>query len=339
MQRLPVQRHLQDLRYEIDPSGIEQAYLHRLNECFGNYGDELVFDWVFKRPLATNPTSTILVVKRGQSLIAGSALNYRTLKMSCGCKQRVGIMTSSWTKPEERGNGHFMGFIRRSIEVAQARECGALLAFVAESNASSRQLRAAGALMCKSFYLRHASAEGANDGRIHDEVSLSEVSVSDLSLDINVSREYRNNYLRFDYPDMESWLSQFVLRPWPIRVFMLPSGHFSIVEEHGTTDRINTINASSPEARRRMIVGLLQRNKKLGRTLFLYSTLEREADFCAQLGFEIIPGYIAMIPWQKSQQPTAKTCTSDSLPCSLELIWNSSVLPEDMWRLESGDRL
>src|SRR4051812_19943519 len=123
------------LTIDRNPDGIGSEYLRSLNACFPHWGDETVYNWCFERPVAGLKADQMIIRLNG-SVIAGSAVSYRTIRFPHGPTALAGIMTGSWTLPEARGQGCFTRMIEESVSLAASRGCAGLLAFVTEDNPS-----------------------------------------------------------------------------------------------------------------------------------------------------------------------------------------------------------
>lgn len=329
-------RSASTVQIDVNTPKVEGQYLDGLNQCFGNYGDQSVFDWVFKREVTPDPAPTMLALEKGGVLVAGSAVSYRTIGMPCGCTARAGIMTSSWTIPEERGRGYFRSLICQSQLATRQHGGIMLMAFVSEANSSARQLRYAGATMTPSFYLRSVACEGAC-AAAHQEIS--EVTAECIFANLENWSKVRSQCLHFFYANARAWAEQFVYRPWPLKLLSIGPECFAVLEQHDDTDRINTIITKSQSERMDVIKALLARNSSLGRKLFLYSTRQSEAAQCVELGFELIPGSIAMFSLMGSDDSNPPSRKAPPLNCLATLVTNKSNSTTDLWSLESGDRL
>ncbi|MEW6368646.1 MAG: hypothetical protein AB1714_28795 [Acidobacteriota bacterium] len=187
---------------------------------------------------------------------AGSAVNYRTVELPGGGRVRVGIVSGSWTLPVARGRGHFSRILEESREIAWSRGAAMLLSFVTATNASRRRVEASGATMVPAFYCR-------GTGRI------AHVAPPAPSA-------------RFVYTETE-WRMQFLERPRPTKQ-LRTDAWAAVIEEADGINRVHFIDGDFAAA-----------ISALGR-LFCYTTIPSRARALADAGFEIIDGFVGVMP-------------------------------------------
>src|SRR4051812_39963144 len=105
---------------EQNPANIRADYLAGLNRCFDHWGGDARFDWALARSF-DGQLSDLLVVREKGTIVAGSAVIYRNVRLGNAGPFRVGIMSGSWTLPEARRRGHFERMIEASQRCAAER--------------------------------------------------------------------------------------------------------------------------------------------------------------------------------------------------------------------------
>jgi hypothetical protein len=126
-----------------NPAGMEAVYIECLNACFDGWGGPGMYRWCFARTGGSHPAD-LMVLEEDGHLIAGSVINYRHVSLANNAAILVAVMTGSWTLPAARQNGCFKRIIQGSLALAEERGAALLLAFVTESNPSSRGWRLPG---------------------------------------------------------------------------------------------------------------------------------------------------------------------------------------------------
>lgn len=240
----------------------EDLYLAGLNRCFPRWGGREMFDWCFRRRGA-GLTPDLLVAHDQGAIVGGSAISYRALRTAAGETFRAGVFTGSWTLPEARGRGVFSRLVEETRIVAGERGAPLVIGFVTATNASGRHLESLGAAMRPSFYCRSASAP--------DMTSLP-------------SRPAAGS--RFVYTEAE-WRGQFLERPGSPETLQ-GLGWRAVVETADGVDRVHAIEAANEDDAWRAIA-------RRGRPLFCFTTVPARAEALAARGFEIIPGFVAVL--------------------------------------------
>ena len=295
-------------------AALRTAYLAALNRCFDAWGGAERYRWCFERrvgPLSAD----VIVLERDGDLVAGSAVTYRPLRLPSGARVQAGIMTGSFTLPEERGRGHFTRLVQESRAAALERGAGLLLAFVTETNASCHVLAAARARMLRTHYV-FSSAGWTGDARCRIEPAEEESAADGLAARGSLAPA-PTGAVRFLYSPDE-WKSQFVERSLPverIRVDEEPA----LVERSEEFDHVLFLWPRGPADEVRQLAGLAGRAARHGRRLRTFTASQPLADACAAAGFELHGGRLAILP--TDARPGA------SAPDLLE------------WSIHSGDRM
>lgn len=265
-------------------------YLENLNKCFGHWGDEKQYNWVFERKVGKQKTEQMLLSYEG-SIIAGSGVSYRSLLLN-GKEHIVGIMTGSWTLPEARGKGAFTQIINSSLEMVETNDLSLLTAFVVESNPSYRRLRDAGSELIPTHYFfgsKDLSLPPPPPGEIA-EVDFSTEALKGLY------QEYLaplSCSLRFHYTEHD-WLEQFINRPTKIKWLCWDDMNI-LVEEKGDIFRVQYLSVNSLEKTRSALIKLLEYGKKKNKNILVFTTQSVVIETCLELGMEDNPGFFTLL--------------------------------------------
>ena len=301
-----------DLDVEVNPSGLDDEYLAGLNRSFGNWGDRSAFRWDFQREVGSR-VADLMVLRDGGSIVAGSAVSYRTVRFG-DAELLVGIMTGSWTLPEARGRGAFSAIIDESRRLLATRGGTVLIAFVTQDNASRRRLVAAGCLEVPTWYVA-SNAETP----LPDHAPAVEPSPATIGELYRAHRRWQGEgtgaYV--EYPSVGVWASQYVDRPLPVER-LTAAGCTCLVERSATSDRVLWIDGTDPRA---AVAALLARAIAAGRQLFVFAAQAGLASAGVDLGMVGKPGSIAVLD-------ALEGVNGDP---------GRSSLPAE-WRLQAGDR-
>ena len=162
----------------LNPSDYKETYINYLNSCFPNWGNEVVYNWVFERQVGDNASDILLLKNEEGEVIAGSSITYRTVTTPNGLVVNFGIMTGSWTLPNARGKGCFSQIISESKRICFAKNVPYLTAFVTETNASYRRLKDAG------FYCKIADNVFSNEDLFEIESSSNSLELVPVDVDL-----------------------------------------------------------------------------------------------------------------------------------------------------------
>lgn len=325
------------MQLEINPEGIDSAYLRCLNTCFPGWGDTQMAQWALRRALSPDPSPDLIVLRQEDELLAGSAVSYRSVILPNGSSVRAGIMTGSWTLPAARGQGCFSRMIEESAAITREREGTLLLAFVTEENPSCRQLLKAGAAPFPTWYLLAGPAIQEGEASVAPGLVIAgEAELADL---VPLWAEARAGKCRFSYSCFEDWKRQFVDRPGRIDTVRNTSGSFAILERTPTTNKILAWWALSQASELQLFRELRADAQTSGRKLFSFSTDAEFTTQCEGIGFKRIPGYLALmvVDWERlgeALQTTASPTTSNHALLDPLSHWFTG-----QWDLQSGDRM
>jgi hypothetical protein len=195
-----------------------RPFLDGANEAFGHWGDEVFFDWAFRRVMAGRAADLLYLEDESGRTIAGSAITYRRLP-----DRLAAIIAGSWTRAEARGRGAFSRMLEATRD--RARESGAVvLGFGRMENASRRRFDAVNAGMHPTYYCRSLPVEQRMDLDVLDPALLPS---------------------SFVYTE-EEWRSQFLERPGARVECVGRRGEWSAIIEHMTDfDRVHAISDES----------------------------------------------------------------------------------------------
>lgn len=263
-----------------------EAYLANLNECFGSWGNQETFQWVFGEAVGSLAPDLFTIEDEGAD-IAGSALTYRKLRIPGKEDAGMGVMTGSWTLPASRGKGCFTEIIRYSKKKIQERKVDYLTAFVTDTNASSRRLISEGSVLLPTKYvLSQPDGFPVTDPA---EVVFMETSEENIGKIFNRRVEKLKNKIHYVY-DLASFRHQFLERQGQ-GVFLAQSqGEFLILEKTETSFRILFSTDDSP-----VFLSSIAAWAHLQQRNVFFLTTSADAGFSEASGFKIIPGYFTIM--------------------------------------------
>lgn len=277
-------------------------FIDGANASFGGgWGDQALFRWAFLEPRAGR-VGRLIQCREDDRLLAASGVTFRHVSRD-DARFTAAIMTGSWTHPEARGRGLFPKIVEQSADIARADGADALLAFVTATNATARRLREAGATMYPSFYCR------GQVGRADDDGATRAATWSPVA-------PPHDGATRFAYDDGE-WITQFMHSPHGAASVRAIDGAVAVVTRARGFDRIETLRADDSESRMGLVAALQNEAATRGSRLFSFSTDPAYAATLRSAGFEIIPGFVSLIP--TGSQSAGELAAH--------------------WELENGDRL
>lgn len=242
----------------------DAEYLEGLNRCFPGWGGAAMFDWAFRR-VVDGAVPDLLTVREGGRLIGGSALTYRRVQRADGTIAHAAFITASWVIPEAQGRGIFTRLLRDCCDTAARRGLDMLLAFVTATNRSASGVASAGFHMIPSFYCRPPRDE-------RPAFASATVQRSDFP---------PNTTAHLDYTDDE-WRAQFLDRPAGTRA--VGGDDWRAVLEDG---RVVAIAGADEVSIVRALAAL---------NAFTFTLDSARATALAEVGFEIKPGFFAVLP-------------------------------------------
>lgn len=302
-------------RFELNPEGGAAEMLAGLNHSFPGWGGSAEYRWYFDRPVG--PKADLLILRGRRGVVAATGINYRRIALDADTSVLGGILTSSWTAPEERRRGLFGRLVELSASRIRDRGGALLIAFVTEDNPSCRALSTFGCALFPSWYLFSTSATP----RVRTLASCRTVEPTTVAME-KIRGEVsstRRGYLHFRYEPLE-WEFQFLRRPHPVEVLGLEGGASALVETvpsratAAPTDRVQLL--STPDDPEWALSALLARAQRPDRQLFLFATQTDLVAAARGLGIEVKPGRIAVRSLDGGELPTARR-----------------------WSLSSGDRM
>ena len=287
------------------PAHDKEAYLSSLNACFGHWGGEALWRWVFERDVGEGEASRMVIAQGEDDWIAGSAISWRRLMWPDGAIMPVGIMSGSWTLPGARGKGCFSTLVEESRQWTKERGGGALLAFVTHDNASRRRLEAAGSTMVPTCYVLSTPQTPDLSATT---TACKPAFVTDVSL---ASRLYEAAQdaagVQFGYAGVRAWAGQFLERPTPTQVFEIEGLGHVITEETDTTLRALAL---LPREQGRWLelfeaaVGHAQRCEKV---FFTYLSDPRGLKELEEFRLKTIDGFVTALVADESAWPQGRS--------------------------------
>lgn len=326
------------LTVEINPPQIDDLYLDALNTCFGHWGDQTAFDWVFRRRLSFPDTDRMILRQDGDTLLAGSGVTYRQLALPNGSTLDIGIMTGSWTLPAARRQGCFSRIIQESIERTRRHGGSLLIAFVTEDNASTRRLIAAGSALVPSHYL-FTVPETPRPAPPAQLTTLEPDSGTVARL-MEQTALVTADHVHFNYPAPADFVSQFIQRPDPTTILADARGNLAVIEAVGDTDRVQLFApVSGSRENVEAFLGLLvARALAHNRKLFLFTTQEAVFQAAQTLGLGHKPGYITLLIADAARLWSALGTDAPPEPDPAPLVDAAHDLYLGAWQVHSGDR-
>ncbi len=281
------------------PLANRARYINGLQRAFNGWGDEALFQWCFERDSGAGAATFLTGWTDGEH-VAGSAVVFRQLDLG-GVRQKVGIMSGSWTLPAARGKGFFSQMIEASLQVCRDEDASRLLAFVTEDNGSRRRLEAAGSQMIPANYCKSIKTLDAPKPALSD---------SDPAKVYEAYSKSREGLGHFVYPEQPQWAGQMMARRKPVQVFDA-AGVPAIVEVRDDYFLVLCVAASDPTRRRSALTAMRALSSE-ERPVLTYTTDRDELDDA----WQVLPGFITSLPVDDSVAP---------IECAL--------------RIENGDRI
>lgn len=303
-----------EVRQGFVDAGDADEYLKSLNLCFPEWGGRERFDWAFTR-VGAGLSPDIIQWRLAGRPLAGTAVNYRRVRLANGEGVTVGIMTASWTLPEARGRGAFSQLIHLSRDLASTRGAALLLAFVKEANASFRRLQAAGAALFRSSYCRYGWHDG--NAAANDVQTLKPETFPVQKLERTTCFVY----------DGDEWRQQFIDRPGPVECVGVVDRWMALIEVTQAFDRILTLVMKEGSSRPDALNALACRAAIHGRELFWFATTDAETEV-PESRLSRVSGYVTALI--ANDAAFARACgTSNS----------SAARQIGPWRIEHGDQM
>lgn len=274
------------IRLVEDIDQIADAYLERLNLCFGGWGDRLRFDWCFRRRTGA-AAADVFVAESDDALVAGSATTYRLAQRTGPRPEPVGCMTASWTVRQARGTGLFADLIEQSRIHARRRGCRLLIAFAGAGKASRPGLLQAGAVPVEGAFL--TSPGGPSDARPERGSAGIEETIAAFE-----RRRFDDDLSHYLY-EAEQWASQMLDRPGSIERRRLASGAIAVIERAGDADRLLDVSCGNGSTFAEGVAEAASVSHASGRRLSAYSL---DPDTIAALtarGFSTSPAWLYLM--------------------------------------------
>lgn len=282
------------LKVQVNPAGVEQAYLASLNAVFPEWGDLRSFDWCFRR--ATDPRAAdLMLLTEDDRLAAGSAITYRTLSAGSDETIAVGIMTGSWTLPAYRRRGLFARMVSESARIAERKGCSHLLAFVTADNSSRRVLETMGA---RVFPTRYFSAPPSAVPAFRSPgLSAQPLTPEIASRLFSLSHPPERSGVRFTYSGVADFSAQILERPAGVQLWSDADGRYLVTEKSGNMIKLIYASPSTePDGGGSRAVRLaagLAGNEACG--LYHFSASAEFLEAAQEMGLRSRPGFITAI--------------------------------------------
>ncbi len=307
-----------ELRVLVNPGGMSADIgVEFLSRCFATGWTEAMCRWYLQRAFG-DETPDRLILMDGQQVVAGCGLAYRLLRTPDASVHRVSVVVAACTAPGERGRGCYARVLQGAIERSAARGCTALLGFVTADNATGRGLLRLGATAVPSVYI---TASGPLSESRAGTMHLCAAPVAD-SWPARAGARLRSlpGVAGFHYPDVRSWRSQMLERPYSVQALCVGRSCRALVEQVGDTDRLQWLDATARErvAAIRTLAGYARRRRQ---KFFMYSTRPDDAAAASRLGLSVRPGFMMALAPERHHESTVRG-------------W--ATLP---WHVQSGDRL
>ncbi|RMA58956.1 hypothetical protein [Ulvibacter antarcticus] len=277
---------------EYNPKGYKQKYIAHLNECFGAWGGDKEYNWVFEQQRGPFVSDLMVIHHDELGVLAGSGVTYRSLKnKSTGQQINTGIMTGSWTLPAARRRGCFSKIIQESRMLCKSHEVPHLTAFVTETNASAGRLASAGSLLVPSYHLFSPSEVYKGD---FPKAKLCTASEAIKKQIFKAFTETEVDALKFEY-SYETFVGQYVDRIKENTILKIGE-NFAILEA-GTNEMKVLLMTYKNLDEAKIVLQCLTNYciENLNKKSFLYSTQEAFYEMSLALGFESLPGYFTVL--------------------------------------------
>jgi len=256
-------------------------FVEKRNDAYGSRGNVDSFHNFLGRKLFDTPSAEVMVFSENKTYIAGSAVVYRKLHIN-NADCLVGIMSGSWTSPENRGQGLFSKIIDASKQCVRAHQGDFLTAFVTSTNASYGRLKAAGAIEIPSYYIFHENFDDTNKNVDFEIVE-----------DCDFRSIYEKNQSSFVY-SFPDFCSQYLDKN---KTCLRIANEYVLISETFNAYKVDLLTYGNIDSLEAVISGLINyKNAKGSKKLFLFSTDIDFANLCTSLGCSILNGYFMMIP-------------------------------------------
>ena len=269
---------------DIDP--IADAYIERLNRCFGGWGDRRRFDWCFRRRTGA-AAADVFVAESDDALVAGSATTYRLAQRTGRRPELVGCMTASWTVRHARGAGLFADLIEQSRIRARRRGCRLLIAFAGAGKASRPGLLQAGAVPVEGAFL--TSPGSPADGRSECGSASIEETIAAFG-----RRRFDGDVSHYVY-EAEEWVGQMLDRPGSIERRRMASGAIAVIERATDSDRLLDVSCGDGGTFAEAVAEAASFSRASGRRLSAYSLDSETIAALTARGFSASPAWLYLM--------------------------------------------
>ncbi|MGJ8665821.1 MAG: hypothetical protein ACSHW7_05600 [Patiriisocius sp.] len=275
-----------------NPENYKENYMAHLNECFGVWGGNKEYHWVFEQNRGPFPSDLMVIHHKELGVLAGSGITYRNLfnqKTKKGTS--MGIMTGSWTLPAARRRGCFSKIIQESRAICASRNIDTLTAFVTETNASAGRLASAGSLLVPSYHL--FSPVKVYQGDVHKAVLCSTSEVLEKEI-FEAFLKTEIDAFKFEY-NFDGFVGQYIHRIKETTILKI-GYNFAILEAGTNEMKVLLMTYKSIEEATTVLKSLTNYClEMLDKKSFLYSTQKSFFDIAAGLGFTSLPGFFTVL--------------------------------------------
>ena len=219
--------------FMLNPAGVEQAYLGALQGNFGGWGGPAEFNWWFKRPVGAAAADLLVLTTGGDTLVAGTAVTYRRLRMVGDRQEIAALLTGAWTASQYRRQGCFTELIERARTVAGQRGATLLLAFLSDRQPARGPVEKASTMRSDAWHVPGGGGAGPPDPRLRRPANA------------DLYRWFHENRVGagFDYPSEQLFVEQSLLNDPSTRVAEAPGGIWGILASDGSGGGVQAVVA------------------------------------------------------------------------------------------------
>jgi hypothetical protein len=289
---------LTDIRVSLS---VDRAnYLSCLNQAFGDWGGEALFDWGFSNTPGLPETRFIQIYDQNEP-VAGSAVTFHVLE--CNSQRNVaGIMSGSWTLPAWRRKGCLTAFIHESFRVVQEVGANVLFGVMMETNPSYRRWEKVADFLVPSHYCfyepqdEEAAQQGAEELQLQHENEKIVAFIRGLD-----SSGISDGKVRFSFGEQHR-ISRYAGYPGNEAVYIAQDslGQRAVINENASTLKVTRYDISSGDAQT-LFHGLKQLARARKKKAYVYTTEHDVMNVLRDSGFVCKKGYFTALvnPAQK----------------------------------------
>lgn len=314
-----------------------EEYLGYLNQCFPGWGDVALYNWVFDRDVGAGRADRIFAYHENE-IIGGTGVSYRMITDSKGAKERIAIMTGSWTLPAARGKGCFSHLILAMRDQAIKKGCVLLTAFAFKDNASYGAMLRQNCVALPTVYVRDPlvpTKDCQSDNEFLGRYPVSDKFVEELFVSLQKSE---NDKVRFTY-SLSEWKGQFIGDP--AKMGAVSIGHSSkfIFEIANGFLRVLAMYVSEEDNLKSVFANILQITRKEGFRLFMFSTDSKEIEVMKELELEIIEGGFFLLFADKDRYRNWRSLDANHVLKESDLLALENSAYIGNWSIQNRDRI